>query len=117
MTRKYPFAWTLTAVFNISAAFYLVTFFFPVYVGAACLLVAMTCALIGGGMAIRRVFDFGSRHAAEFVAGAPRNPLMIDAEYASIVREIEKARAKHAPRKHLYAKRDARLAQMLGASE
>lgn len=68
---------------------------------------------------MREPLQIGSRDLADFVAGKTKhkpveNPLLLDPFYASVVTQIEEARAKHKPVRHLYAKRDHRVNELLG---
>jgi len=52
--------------------------------------------------------------AGKTVKAKPANPLMADPKYREIMADIDVAKVKHAPRKHLYAKRDRRVEELLG---
>lgn len=125
-SHKWPISYTLLGGATACFAFWSVTLNQIEYVGTlafmglqlclACWLIIGVVKLIGR---VRQAFTFGSHNLADFVAGKTKrkpveNPLMRDPFYASVITQIEEARAKHKPVRHLYAKRDHRVNELLG---
>ena len=120
MNRKSPFGQTLLAVSAVSGLFWSVALARAEYVGLVALIITVICGALWIIFAVRNACDFGSRHAADFVRGKDKvakpveNPLMLDPFYRSIDAQITEAKARHKRVKHLYAKREHRVNELLG---
>lgn len=119
-----PFRYTLLSATTVCSAFWSYALHDVLYVGALAFMLFQVClacwAVIGLRklvIRIRQAFTYAPSDLADFVAGKQDKPLTIDPEYAALQREIDKARAKHLPVKHLLVKQSARVHEMLGAGQ
>lgn len=67
--RKIPFGVTLTCCAALCAFFWVMTFLFPIYVGAAAVCIGTACLYFWLIIKIRQAFAFGSRRAVDFING------------------------------------------------
>lgn len=108
---------TLLTISAVCAAFWILTLFFPLEVGAAAAGTGVICFVAWLVIKVRRAFTYASHDLADFVRGKGKpveNPLMLDPFYASIDAQITEAKARHKRVKHLYAKREHRVNELLG---
>lgn len=126
MNRDIPFGYTLLTASTVCFGFwsvvlspiqYAVTLSFMGFqFCCACWLVIGVEKLV---RRIRRAFTYASHDLADFVRGKGKskpveNPLLRDPFYASIDAQITEAKTRHKRVKHLYAKREHRVNELLG---
>lgn len=122
MMRKYPFVCGLIGASVASGIMWSAILIYPTYSGAVAFGLGLSCGLALLIIRIRRAFTYASHDLADFVRGKGKskpveNPLMLDPFYRSIDAQITEAKARHKRVKHLYAKREHRVNELLGKKE
>ena len=67
--RKIPFGVTLTCCAVLCAFFWVMTFLFPIYVGAAALVIGTICVAIQLAALVRRAFAYEPEYLSDYVSG------------------------------------------------